>query len=103
MSSCPPPVTCGNVFSRRNKINLSRIWPIPMMVGLSADVNSMRIWPVSVTTPFMEELLGAVTVGPMANVASLCPVNLPLVAVPSAHSVWSPMGNGLAHHLFLFS
>jgi hypothetical protein len=31
----------------------------------------------------------------MANVASLCPVNLPLVAVPSAHSVWSPIAKGL--------
>ena len=80
---------------------ISRIWPMPTMVGLPDEVKAIRIWPDSVTMPCIEEVLGVVTVEPMAKVATLCPLNTPWFAVPSAHSVWSPIGIGLLVRLRL--
>ena len=40
--------------------------------------------------------LDVVSSGPIASWALLVPVKTPLVDVPRVHSVWSPMGMGLA-------
>ena len=98
ISSEEPVIICISISGTPE---ISRIWPMPMMVGLSDELKAILIWPASVTIPCIEELPGGVTNPPIAKLTRLCPLKTPLVAVPSAHRVWSPIGMGLMVWLLL--
>ena len=72
------------------------ITPMPMVGGPPVvGVNTMVTCPSGVTVPWMFSSDTEMT-GPIFSVPVLRPVKLPPTEAPSAHSVWSPIGIGLA-------
>ena len=66
---------------------------MPIVLGAPGWLNTMAIWPDVETTPCMPWAL--VDDRPlMSKTALLWPAKTPLVALPSAHSVWSPNAIG---------